>query len=111
MTETEKQSFLQMLADKLPELEVEDFSTRSVSEVYQFLLFASTIGLFGGLWKVIEFWVQERSIATIRVSYTSNSGQKVDVEYTKLTRNEAQTFLLNYPPVVESPIKIEIPKS
>ena len=110
MTESEKQEFVQMLAEQLPELEVEDFSTRNVNDVYQFLIFASTIDLFGGLWKVIQFWVQQRSIATIKVSYTSQDGQKVDVEYTNLTKNEAEKFLENYPPKIESPIRIEIPK-
>lgn len=110
MTESEKQEFAQMLAKQLPELEVEDFSTRNVNEVYQFLVFVSTIGLFSGLWKVIEFWVQQRSIATIKVSYTSQDGQKVDVEYTNLTKREAEKYLANHPPKVESPIKIEIPK-
>lgn len=111
MTEQEKNEFLQMLTKHVPDLEIEDFSQRAITSFYDFLVFTSTIGLFAGLWRVIEFWVTQRNITTIKINYNSQNGSKIEVEYTKLSQRQAKAILEDNPPAENGPVRLLVGKA
>lgn len=108
MNQDEAKEFQEMLVNE--SLEVELTRKRFVPEIYQFLVFASTIGLFSGLWKVIEFWINHREITSVKISYTSETGKDLEITYSKLTMEDARKIIEEHPPSHLNPAKVEIEK-
>ena len=95
-----------MLTEEAPDLKFKEVQTRALIDISQILIWASTIGAFSGLWKVIELWVKRYANASIKMNYKAQDGSTVDVEYNNLTKKEAEKFLTSHPPKTENPVKI-----
>src|SRR5512136_650007 len=92
MSQNLKEEFLQLFKDEAPDLDIEEQETRYVELISQFLVFGTTIGAFGGLWKVIELWVKRYANATVKIVYKNQDGKTVEIQYTNLTQKEVKNI-------------------
>ena len=107
------QEFEALLSSEAPELKVvPQGQFRSgpelISWMYQALLFGSSIGAFGGLWKVCELFVKRHANCTVKLSYPAEDGSTVQVEYSNLTVAEAHAITTQRPPRLESRILVTV---
>lgn len=111
MFESLRNEFLELLAQETAELQVKELHTRGALEtISQMLIYGSTIGAFGGLWKIIELWVKRHANIAVKITYKAEGGATINIEYNKLTKSEVDRFINEYPPKVENPVKIILSK-
>jgi len=103
-----KNNFLTNLKNELPEIEINELKVRSSEFITQLILYGYTLGAFGGLWKVIQFFIKKYSNISVRLTYKSSDGSKINVNYNGLTKKEANKILSENPPDIKSPLKIEL---
>ena len=89
-----------------PELRVQESRVRSLEFLHQLLIWGTSLGAFGGLWKVVEVIILRHANAAVKISYTSEDGSLVEVSYTKLTNKEAAKRIAAHPPSLKDPMKV-----
>lgn len=102
------QDFYQLLRTESPDLEIEQVSDRSLDVIEQYLVFATSIGLFSGLWKVVELYVTRHASETVKISYLTEDGITVEIEYNNKTVKEVKELLSKHLPKGDHPVKISL---
>lgn len=103
-----KIEFIELLSNNTAELIIKERETRGVDIICQLFATAISIGAFSGLWKVIELWVKRYANAKVKVTYTAVDGSVVEVEYSNLTKAEAEQTVQKHPIRIEDDIKIVV---
>ena len=102
---------LELAAAHAPELRFEKVPQQSfepIVSLVSLLVWAASIGAFGGLWKVIELFVKRHANCRVRLSYVSVDGANIEVTHETLTRKEAETILAKHPPRTEEPARLVV---
>jgi len=77
-------------------------STRQVGDalelVYQTVVAASTLGVFGGLWKVFQLFFEKQTRCSVKVVYEAEGGVRIEQHFTRLTLAEAEAIAKRHPP-------------
>ena len=107
--DNQHEELLETLKKEAPGLDFEELDNRSWDIVSQFLVFASSAGLFSSLWKGVELWTSRNATATVKISYTSANGENVEIEYSNRTSKEVNELILKYPPKENLPVKLSTP--
>jgi len=103
---------LALFHDLAPELEVQletprSFDLESVMQAaLQMVVFASSIGAFAGLWKVLQELIRRHSNALVVMRYVAEDGREVEIKYTALTRAEAEEMIACHPPAAQAAVKL-----
>ena len=106
-----RNEFEALAGDHAPDLNMEFHATRSADLLMQIIVSAQALGAFAGLWNLIQVWLSRHSGHTVKVKYIAERGEEVEVEYTNLTRREAEEMIRARPPKVEGPVRVIVAES
>ena len=99
---------LELAAAHALELRFLKVAQQSFEPIVTVLVWATSIGAFGGLWKVFELFVKRHANCRVRLSYVSVDGSNIEVTHENLTRKEAETILAKHPPRTEEPARLVV---
>ena len=107
MKEANTQEWRQALTTHAEGIRIEEQIGRS-ADWFQVLAWATGAGAFGGLWSALD-WIKGRNgSATIKISYTSENDEAIEVEYSNLSKDHASDVLKAHPPKLDRPTRVLI---
>jgi hypothetical protein len=78
--------------------------------IQQFIVTCTSFGLFTGLWKIYEFAQQKKNNTKIKITYTSQKGENIDIEMSNLSKKDVEDVLSKHLPKEENILKVILTK-
>lgn len=109
-----QQEIAELLRTDLPDLEwFWEPRTRStpaelLNVLASLVVTGCTLGVFGGVWKVFEKFLQMRAGCRVKLSYVASDGSTVEQEYTHLTASQARELVARHPPKQDAQLLIRV---
>jgi hypothetical protein len=106
MPKPTRQEFLALLQEHSKDFMFQEKEHRSGEILCQIIAYGTSIGAFGAIWEVLQTWISRHASVTVKVSYTAENDEIIELTYSHLTRAEAEESVRKRTPKSDRPVKI-----